>query len=73
MGVLNIESVGVVKNINLTNKRKEHGLTQVEVAEMASVTNRAYQNYEAGERIPRADVAIRIAEALNSSVEELFK
>lgn len=53
-------------------REKIPGLTQVEVARKAGISDRAYQNYEAGERIPRADVAKRIAKALNSTVEELF-
>lgn len=53
-------------------REKIPGLTQVEVAIKAGISDRAYQNYEAGERIPRADVAKRIAKALNSTVEELF-
>lgn len=59
-------------NIKLQSKRKKMGLTQVEVAEKARVSGRAYQQYESGERVPRADTAKLIAKALNSTVEELF-
>jgi len=41
------------------------GLTQVEVAKRAGITTRAYQIYESGGRVPRADVAIRIADILS--------
>ena len=66
------KSVGVMENTKLIDKRRDCGLTQVEVAKRAKIANRAYQNYENGKRTPRADVAIRIAKAVDSSVEELF-
>lgn len=62
-----------MKNTQLKNAREKSGLTQVQVAEKAGITVVGYQRYEAGERIPRADVAILIAEAVNSTVEKLFK
>lgn len=60
-------------NKALIEARKETGLTQVQVANKAKITARVYQYYEAGERKPSADTAILIAEALNSTVEELFR
>ncbi len=54
-------------------KREELGLTQEQVAEKANISLRAYKMYEAGERIPRADIAILLAKALKSTVEDLFK
>lgn len=56
----------------LQKAREESGLTQVEVAKKAKVTVVCYQRYEYGHRIPRADTAKLIAQALDSSVEELF-
>lgn len=61
-----------MKNTRLIKAHEKCGLTQVNVAEKANITERAYQNYEAGERIPKADVAIRIARAVKSTVEKLF-
>lgn len=61
-----------MRNTKLINKRKELGLTQVEVARAARVTTVCYQRYEAGERLPRVDKAILMAHTLNSTVEELF-
>lgn len=61
-----------MKNIRLIEVRKKQGFTQVQVAKKVGITPICYQRYEAGERIPRADVAKRIAKALNSTVEELF-
>ena len=56
----------------LREARENKGLTQVEVATKAGITTRAYQIYESGERIPRADVAVKIAQTVKSSVEKLF-
>jgi len=61
-----------MKNTKLKKAREKCNLTQEQVATKIGTTARAYQYYEAGERIPRADVAKRIAKALNSTVEELF-
>lgn len=61
-----------MKNIELVKKRKSMGLTQVQVAKQAGVTEVCYQCYEAGKRLPRVDVAIRIARAVDGSVEDLF-
>lgn len=62
----------MILNIKLKQARKKTGLTQVQVAEKANITEVCYQRYEAGERVPRADIAKLIARALNSTVEELF-
>lgn len=56
----------------LRDAREKRGLTQVEVAGKAGITARAYQIYESGERIPRADVAVKIAKTVKSTVEKLF-
>lgn len=70
--MLNLESEWVMKNIKLIEARNKIGLTQVEVAEKANITERAYQNYEAG-RKPKSDVAIRIADALRVKSYRDFK
>lgn len=62
----------MILNTKLKKAREDAGLTQVEVAKKAKITEVCYQRYEYGDRIPRADVAILIANALNSDVEELF-
>lgn len=59
-------------NTALKKARECSGLTQVEAAEKANVSYRAYQNYEAEEREPKVSAAIRIARALGSTVEDLF-
>ena len=63
--MLNLESEWVMKNIKLIEARNKIGLTQVEVAEKANITERAYQNYEAGR--------IRIADALRVKSYRDFK
>ncbi len=61
-----------MRNENLIQARNKTGLTQVEVAKKAGIQERAYQNYEAG-RTPKADIAIRIADALGVKSYSTFK
>lgn len=56
----------------LKEARKEKGLSQVEVAKKAKISERTYQRYENGERLPDVLTALIIADILNSAVEELF-
>ena len=72
MFVFNPESEWVMRNENLIRVRTKIGLTQVEVAKKANITERAYQNYEAG-RKPKVDVAIRIADVLGIKSYQDFK
>lgn len=62
-----------MKNINLVERRNKTGLTQVEVAKRAGITEVCYQRYEAGERKPKSDVAIRIADVLGVKSYQDFK
>lgn len=62
---------GDMKN-SLKTIRLKKGFTQVEVAEKAQISERGYQYIETGKRIPSVVIAQRIANVLNSSVEELF-
>lgn len=59
-------------NKNLINARKEVGLTQAEIADIANISTRTYQKYEAGEFMPNSSIAIDIAKVLHKTVEELF-
>ena len=61
-----------MKNIKLIEQRNKAGLTQVEVVGKAGVTEVCYQRYEAG-RIPKADIAIRIADAIGVKSYKDFK
>ena len=59
-------------NTKLKTTRQKQGLTQVQVAEKANITERQYQRYENGDKMPKANTAKLIAKTLNSTVEELF-
>lgn len=61
-----------MRDTKLKTTRQKQGLTQVQVAKKAEISTRRYQDYEAGEREPKASTAKLIAKALNSTVEELF-
>ena len=52
--------------------REVSGKTQAEVAKEIGVSEQQYQRYEYGQRKPNVYTAIRIARALQSTVEELF-
>ncbi|MBE6084731.1 MAG: helix-turn-helix transcriptional regulator [Selenomonas ruminantium] len=56
-----------IKDLRLAN-----GLTQKELAEIAGVTVICYQHYEYGKRVPDARIAVRIANALHTTVEQLW-
>lgn len=61
-----------MKNTMLLSARKRARLTQAQLAEKASVSALAYQRYEYGTRTPSVEVALAIANALGTTVEELF-
>ena len=52
--------------------REASGKTQTGVAHEVGVAVRLYQDYEYGKRNPSVRTAIRIASALDSTVEALF-
>lgn len=51
-------------NTKLKETREASGKTQVQMAQEAQITVRAYQKYEHGEQHPNIRTAIRIADAL---------
>ncbi len=57
----------------LRNKRKEQNKKQNEIAKAAHISLKSYQRIEKGVQDPKVSTAILVAEALNSTVEELFK
>lgn len=59
-------------NTKLRKARKDARLTQLQVAEIVGISETHYQNIEYDNNEPGARTAIRIAKALNSTVEELF-
>lgn len=56
----------------LKEKRGEIGLTQAELAEKVGVTRKTVNTVENGVFTPSATLAIKLAQALGLSVEELF-
>ena len=56
----------------LLTLRKEHGLTQVQVAEQAGITVSAYKGYELATRTPGRPTAIMLAHALSTSAAYLY-
>ena len=58
--------------MELRAARERSGKTQAQVAKEAKVSEVAYQLYEYDKREPGVRTAIRIARALNSTVEDLF-
>lgn len=59
--------------MKLRAAREKSGKTQAQVAKEAKVSELSYQLYEYDKREPGVRTAIRIAKALNCSVEELFE
>lgn len=58
--------------MRLRAAREMSGKTQAQVAMEIGITENAYQKYEYGEREPRARMAVRVAKAVNSSVEVIW-
>lgn len=57
----------------ISEYRKKLNLTQPQLAEKAGITSYTIiQRYENGQRIPTVYNAVRIAKALNATVEEVF-
>jgi putative molybdopterin biosynthesis protein len=52
--------------------RKEAGLSQADLAARAAISRQAYSAIELGTSTPSTDVALRLAQALGTSVEALF-
>lgn len=58
--------------MKLRAAREQSGKTQAQVAKEARISELSYQRYEYDKREPGVRTAIRIAKALNSTVESLF-
>lgn len=58
--------------LKLINYRISKGLTQSQLAKKVDISTRNYQRIEAGEREPKVRTAIKMAKALDTTVEELF-
>ena len=58
--------------IRIAERRKALGMTQPKLAEKVSCPYTQIQMYEHGRRIPSVEMALRLARALETTVEELF-
>ncbi len=58
--------------LQLKQARETAQLTQKEVAQIIGISERQYQYYERGERVPNAVTAVKIAKALKTTVETLY-
>ena len=57
---------------NLKLFRNKRHLTQIDISKKVGVETQHYQRYEYGLHTPNVYTAIRLAKALNTTVEELF-
>lgn len=57
---------------NLKALRKESGETQIEMANILDVSYSSYAKYESGDKMPRDEVKVRIADHFGKSVQEIF-
>ena len=55
----------------LKRYRKLVGLTQKEVADELGISLQAYKHYEAGRRVPRLEIALKIADVFGITVDQL--
>jgi transcriptional regulator with XRE-family HTH domain len=60
-------------NATLKELRKQQDKTQLEIAKKARISVRTYQGYERGDYEPKVSVLQRIANALNTTVDELLE
>tara|TARA_A100001035_G_scaffold91613_1_gene71656 strand:- start:9909 stop:10163 length:255 start_codon:yes stop_codon:yes gene_type:complete len=60
-------------SVHLTQRRKEAGITQANLAEAVQVTRKSINAIENGIYVPSTVLALKIATVLNCDVEDLFK
>ena len=69
--LLSVE-VGVIIAHNLRKARKKANLTQAQVAQKAEIDRVTYNRHEAGRSIMSIQSLVRIANALNVTVDDLL-
>lgn len=62
----------MILNKELKNAREKKKLTQIQIATKVGISETSYQRIEYGLQCPSLKTAMRIAIALNSTVEALF-
>lgn len=58
--------------MSLRTIRAELGLSQIELSKRAKISQGKVCEYEKGKVIPRVDTALKIANALGKTVEEIW-
>jgi DNA-binding XRE family transcriptional regulator len=58
--------------MTIRERRERKRFTQGKVAGLMGIQRRHYQKIEAGEVVPSAVLAVRLAQALRCTVEDLF-
>ena len=56
----------------IATRRKEVGLTQLELAEKLNISDRAVSKWETGKSLPDASIMIELCEILGIGINELF-
>ena len=56
----------------IATRRKEVGLTQLELAEKLNISDRAISKWETGKSLPDASIMIELCEILGIGINELF-
>jgi len=56
----------------IATKRKEHNLTQVQLAEKLGITDRAISKWERGKSLPDASIMLELCEILEITVNDLL-
>lgn len=56
----------------IAQKRTEKNLSQRQCASMFGITYQSLQRYEAGTVLPSVEIALKIARALDCTVEDIF-
>ena len=59
--------------VYLTQRRKEAGITQANLAEAVQVSRKSINAIENGIYVPSTVLALKIATVLNCQIEDLFK
>lgn len=59
-------------NNKLQTLRLQNGYTQKQIAQMVNITDRCYQRYEYGTRVPDVVTAINLAKIFRTNVESIF-
>ena len=58
---------------NIKYYRLKNGFTQSKLAELIGVNQNTISEYESGKYYPAMDIAIKLSEVLNVSVNDLYK